>query len=106
MRGFRPYIFLIISIALFWFSCKKENDTFPSISQIKVNQSGSYKFGDTIIVQVTIKDVDGPVRISILKGAQSRPLPTELFSSIMNLIPILFEYKLSMEKMVEVNFNL
>tara|TARA_R110002072_G_scaffold38347_12_gene111226 strand:- start:3355 stop:4626 length:1272 start_codon:yes stop_codon:yes gene_type:complete len=80
MRGFRPYIFLIISIALFWFSCKKENDTFPSISQIKVNQSGSYKFGDTIIVQVTIKDVDGPVRISILKGAQSRPLPTELFS--------------------------
>lgn len=80
MRIKLAYIFLFISISLFWVSCKKENETFPSISQLRVNQSGSYEFGDTIIVEVTIKDVEGPVRLAILQGAGLHPLPTELFS--------------------------
>lgn len=80
MRVIWTYIFIIISISLFFNSCEKENSTFPIISQLKVNQSGSYEFGDTIIVQVNIKDVDGPVRIDILRGASHRPLPSEIFT--------------------------
>lgn len=80
MRVIWTYIFLIISIPLFLISCEKENDTFPSISNLSVNQSGSYEFGDTIILRVSIKDLDGPVRIGILQGASLRPLPSELFS--------------------------
>ena len=80
MRAILFYIFLIISISLFSVSCEKENEIFPSISQLKVNQSGSYEFGDTIIVEVNIKEVNGPVRLAILQGASIHPLPSELFS--------------------------
>lgn len=80
MRLIPAYIFVFISFCLFFASCEKENTTFPSISEIKLNQGGSYEFGDTIIVQTNILDVDGSVRLAILEGASARPLPYEVFS--------------------------
>lgn len=84
MAVFKRYIFLTISALLFLTGCKKENDTFPRVSILSVNQGGSYDFGDTIIVRASIEDRDGPIILSLLQGNSPFSLPSETFSQVGN----------------------
>ena len=60
-----PLIGLLFIIAI---SCKKEANIYPKVSILEPAPSSTYGYGDTLLLTVAFKDLDGPVLISLLDG--------------------------------------
>ena len=56
-------LFLIIAI-----SCQKEDKVYPKVSIIQPSSPASYSYGDTLLVEVEVDDMDGPLLVSLLDG--------------------------------------
>ena len=81
MERFKLHIFLLITSVCLAVSCKKKNETVPTINILSISQNERFDFGDTLVVKFKITDRDGPVLVTVVDGEQNTGLSSELYTS-------------------------
>ena len=62
-----PLIGILGIIAI---SCKKEAIVYPEISIISPGAATSYEYGDTLLVEVDVRNLEGALQVNLLDGAE------------------------------------